>query len=102
MVAMGLIRKSLRVATLPLGPAGVKGSSKKQRTSAAALKELRAANAVPKPSHGSFRQMVRANRELIAARKANDEVRMLLAEEQLRKLGGARHTPKPPSKSEPF
>lgn len=38
---MGLIRKSLRIATLPLGPAGVSGSSKKQSVAAATLNEVR-------------------------------------------------------------
>lgn len=35
---MGIFRKTLRVATLPLGPAGVKGSSKKQRVAKATLR----------------------------------------------------------------
>ena len=43
---MGLIRKTLRVATLPAGPLGVKGSSKKQRTAKAQLAEAKKTNMI--------------------------------------------------------
>jgi hypothetical protein len=77
---MGLIRKTLRVATLPAGPLGVKASSRKQRVAKATLREAQAQTkllsatqealeAATQASHDKHkRELTAAKRELVGAR----------------------------------
>lgn len=69
---MGLIRKSLRVATLPAGPLGVKGSSKKQRV---AKSTLRAAEAQTRVLEAQLRLLERAADPTIAEREREEAER---------------------------
>lgn len=87
---MGLIRKSLRVATLPLGPAGVKGSSKKQRVAKGQLKELKAQTRLMRESELGTARIQNAEltvkicaTRLKRARRSSNEIKIEEAELKL-------------------